>query len=186
MPSPGLYSYCRDERVTSLIHIMTGEVWETSETVVSESFIRGYEVWVRSEGGNWQLCTRLDPATARQWKDAYRNSPFYFRERGMCEAGEAYWGAENICFEINIPGFYRTVYEQEIALVESLHNNMGSIWIDLETRLPRRMDLSFYSYVRFPDQDPDREAYNVWNEINVIYHSFNEDFAFPNPEGAQA
>jgi hypothetical protein len=182
LPHPTLYSYCRIERVTSRVHVMTGEVQGIPETFINDSFIRGLEIWVRPEGGEWQLVGKLDPATRDRWIDAYMNSPFFFRMRGDCRIDMDYRGSESVCFEINVPEFFRTVFDEEITLVECLSDKLGILWIDPQTQLPKQLRLSFYSAVFFPDQAKEEWSYNVWVDVSIIYHSFNEDFDFPQPE----
>jgi hypothetical protein len=63
--------------------------------------------------------------------------------------------------------------------VNCVHQNQGVLWIDPQTSLPTRLDMSIIVEVTYLGQEPDEFPYNLWINMSEVYQAFNEDFSYP-------
>ncbi len=175
-------SYCAFERVDSTIHVISGKVRGTPETVKNESYLVGKEGWVRLEGGEWHQSWTLTDAEMESITEAYKISPFYYSENNDCETEKDYPGQRKYCFKINIPEFFMQVFQEEVTYVNCVNNNQGVLWVDPQTLLPTRLDLSINAAVTFSGQESDEFPYNVNVKMSEVYQSFNENYSYPKPK----
>jgi hypothetical protein len=178
---PNLLSYCQFERETVSIHVLSGELRGDPERIVNESLVRGREGWVKQEGSAWYLSWELKDSDLKNVADAFKISPFFSAEQRDCGTGQEYPHATRLCFDVNIPGFLKAVYQEDISYVDCVGKNQGVIWIDPQTQLPYQWQVAFSAAITFPYQESDEEPYNVRIEMSQKYPAFNEEFDYPEP-----
>lgn len=179
IPSPDIRSYCKFERETSIIRVMTGELRDTPERMINKSYVHGRKAWVRPQGGSWNLTATLTNSDVQGIADAFRISPFYFQEKVDCKMEVDYPDLVYVCFEVNLPKFFSVVYGEEITYVDCVVDNQGIVWIDPQTHLPKQLNISFNIAVTFKDQEGG-EPYNIVVEMSQKFQAFNEQYTYPN------
>ncbi len=172
-------SYCTFERTDSTIHVLTDELRGEPETIKNESYLLGKEGWVRLEGGEWYQSWELTDAEIESMAEAYKISPFYYSDSNDCEIEQDYPGQQMYCFKTNIPKLVMTISNEEVVYVNCVHQNQGVLWVDPQTSLPTRLDLSIIVEVTFSGQASDEFPYNVRINMSEVYKAFNEEFSFP-------
>lgn len=172
-------SYCAFERTDSTIHVLTDELQGEPKTMKNESYLIGKEGWARPEGGEWYQSWELTDAEIESMAEAFKISPFYYSENTDCEIEENYPGQQKYCFKTNIPKFVMAISNEEIAYVNCVYQNQGVLWVDPQTLLPTRLDMSIIVAVTFSGQASDEFPYNVRINMSEVYKAFNEDFLYP-------
>lgn len=69
--------------------------------------------------------------------------------------------------------------DQEVTYVNCVHQNDGVLWVDPETSLPARLDMSVMVEVTFKGQASDEFPYNVRINMSEDYQAFNQVFSYP-------
>lgn len=172
-------SYCAFERTDSTIHVLTGELRGEPETVKNESYLIGKQGWVRLDGEEWSQSWELTESDLASMAEAYKISPFYYSENSDCKIEQDFPGQQKYCFKTNIPELIMTILAEEVAYVNCVQENQGVLWVDPQTSLPTRLDLSISVAVTFPGQASDEFPYNLTINMSEVYKSFNEKFSYP-------